>query len=155
MKICDRKSKIITQHKKNDFRIIMQASEDCFKKLFKMTKWVKNAKKRIMSQTIILSLKEHEKLITTAQNKIKIMFKTYFSFLSTMFMKDAAKFDYFSLIDDEASMTRREMMRIIHKINSNKTFEINEIINRTLRQLARVVIKQIRFFFDRCIKKKI
>ena len=69
------------------------------------------------------------------------MFETYFSFSSTMFMKDTAEFDYFLLVDDEASMTRREIMKIIHKINSNKTFEINKIINKALRQLARVVIK--------------
>ena len=108
-----------------------------------------------MSQTIISLLKKHEKLIITAQNKIEIMFEVHFSSLSTMFMKDVAEFDYFSSIDDEASMTRREMMKIIYKINSNKAFEINEIINKMLRQLIRVVIKQIRSFFDKCIKKKI
>ena len=70
-------------------------------------------------------------------------------------MKNVAKFDYFSLIDDEASMTRREIMKIIYKINLNKTFEINEIINKTLRQFVRVVVKQIYFLFNKCIKKKI
>ena len=90
---------------------------------------------------IISSLKKREKLIITAQNKIKIMFETYFSFSSTMFMKNVKEFDYFLLIDDETSMTRREIIKIIHKINSNKTFEINEIINKTLRQLIRVVIE--------------
>ena len=104
---------------------------------------------------IISSLKKHEKLVTTTQNKIKIMFETHFSFSSTMFMKDVAKFDYSSSINDETSMTRREMMKIIHKINLNKTFEINEIINKTLRQFVCVVVEQIRFFFNRCIKKKI
>ena len=58
-----------------------------------------------------------------------------------MFMKNVEKFNYFLLIDDETSMTRREIMTIIHKISSNKIFEINEIINKTLRQLARVIIK--------------
>ena len=58
-----------------------------------------------------------------------------------MFMKDVAKFDYFSSIDDETSMTHREIIKVIHKINLNKTFEINEIINKALRQFARVVIK--------------
>ena len=94
-----------------------------------------------MSQTIISSLKKHKKLITITQNKIEIMFETHFSSLSTMFMKDAAEFDYFSSVDDETSITHREIMKIIHKINLNKIFEINEIINKTLRQLARVVIK--------------
>ena len=141
VRICDRKNKIITQHKKNDFWAAMQTLKNCFKKFFKMTKWVRDAKKKIMSQTIISSLKKHKKLITTAQNKTEIMFKTHFSFSLTMFMKDVAEFDYFLSVDDEASMTRREMMKVIHKINSNKTLEINEIINKTLRQLARVVVE--------------
>ena len=97
--------------------------------------------KKIMSQMIILSLKRHERLIITAQNKIEIMFEIHFSFLSTVFMKDIAKFNYSSSINDEASMTRCEIMKIIYKINLNKIFEINEIINRTLRQFVRVVVK--------------
>ena len=106
-----------------------------------------------MSQTIISSVKKRKKLIIITQNKIKIMFEIHFSFLLTMFMKDAAKFNYCLSIDNETSMTRREIIKVINKINLNKTFEINEIINRTLRQLVRVVIKQICFFFDKCIKK--
>ena len=141
VKICDQKNKIITQHKKNDFRAIMQISKNYFKKFFEMTKWVKNAKKKLMLQTIILLLKKREKLIITTQNKIEIMFKIHFSFSSTIFMKDVAEFNYFSSIDDETSMTRREVMKVIHKINLNKAFEINEIINKTLRQFARVVIE--------------
>ena len=133
----------------------MQTLKDYSKKFFEMTKWIKNAEKKIMLQTIISSLKKHEKLITTAQNKIKIMFETHFSFSSTMFIKDAAEFDYSSSVDDETPMTRREVMKIIYKTNLNKTFKINEVINKALRQLARVIIEQIRFFFDRCIKKKI
>ena len=83
------------------------------------------------------------------------MFETYFSFSSTVFMKNIAKFDYFLLINDGTSMTRCEIIKIIYKINLNKIFEINKIINRTLQQLVRVVIKQICFFFNKCIKKKI
>ena len=94
-----------------------------------------------MSQTIISSLKKREKLIIITQNKIEIMFEAHFSFLSTMFMKNVTKFDYSSSIDDGTSMTRRKIMRIIYKINLNKIFEINKIINKTLRQFARVVVK--------------
>ena len=108
-----------------------------------------------MLQTIISSLKKREKLIITTQNKIEIMFEVYFLFSSTIFIKNVEKFNYFSLIDDETSITRREVMKIIYKINSNKTFKINEIINKTLRQFVRVVVEQICFLFDKCIKKKI
>ena len=90
---------------------------------------------------IILLLKKREKLIIITQNKIEIMFKIYFSLSSTMFIKDVAKFDCFSLIDDVKLITRHKIMKIIYKINSNKAFKINEIINRTLRQFACVVIK--------------
>ena len=69
------------------------------------------------------------------------MFKIHFSFSLIMFIKNVAKFDYFLLIDDETSMTRREIIKIIHKINSDKTFEINKIINKTLRQFVCVVIE--------------
>ena len=56
-------------------------------------------------------------------------------------MKNVAKFNYSLLIDDETSMTRREVMKIIYKISLNKTFEINKIINRTLQQLLNIIVK--------------
>ena len=68
-------------------------------------------------------------------------------------MKNIEKFNYFLSVDDETPMTHCEIMKIIYKINSNKTFEINKIINRTLRQFVYIIIKQIHFLFDRCIKK--
>ena len=58
-----------------------------------------------------------------------------------MFIKDVAEFDYFLSIDDETSITHREIIKIIHKINLNKTFKINKIINKTLRQLVYVVVE--------------
>ena len=61
------------------------------------------------------------------------MFKIHFSFLLTMFMKNVKKFDYFSSVDDETLMIRRKITKIIHKINLNKAFEINKIINKMLR----------------------
>ena len=86
-------------------------------------------------------LKRCEKLIIIMQIKIEIMFETYFSFLLIMFIKNVVKFDYFSSVDDETSMTRREIIKVIHKINLNKIFKINKIINKMLRQLVRVVVK--------------
>ena len=90
-------------------------------------------KKKIMLQTIVSSLKKCKNLIITAQNKIEIMFEAHFSLLLIMFIKNIARFGYLSLIDDEISMTYRKIIKIIHKISSDKTFEINEIINKTLR----------------------
>ena len=81
---------------------------------------------------IILSLNKRENLIIITQNKIEIMFEVQFLSSSIMFIKDVIKFNYFLSIDDETSMTYRKIMKIIHKISLNKTFKINEIINKTL-----------------------
>ena len=56
-------------------------------------------------------------------------------------MKDVKEFDYFSSIDDETSIIHRKIMKITYKINLNKIFEINEIINKTLQQFVRVSVK--------------
>ena len=90
---------------------------------------------------IILLLKTRENVITITQNKIEIMFKIYFLSSSIVFMNDIEKFIYFSLTNDDKTMTRCEIMKVIYRINSNKVLKINKIINKTLRQLARVIIE--------------
>ena len=104
---------------------------------------------------IISLLKTRENVTATTQNKIEIIFEIHFLFSLIVFMNDIEKFIYFSLTDDDETMTHREIIKIVYKINSNKTSKINEIINKTLRQLARIIIEQIRSFFDKCIKKSI
>ena len=99
-------------------------------------------------------MKKREKLIITAQNKIEVKFEIYFSFSSTIFMKNVEKFNYFLLIDDEMLIIRREIIKVIYKINLKKIFKINKIINKTLRQLARVVVKQIYFFSINVLRRK-
>ena len=86
-------------------------------------------------------MKTRENVLVTTQNKIEIMFKIHFLFSLIIFINDIEKFVYFSLTDDNKRMTRCEIIKIIYKINSNKTSKINEIINKTLRQLARIIIK--------------
>ena len=69
------------------------------------------------------------------------MFKIHFSFSLIIFMNDIEKFIYFLLTDDDETMTRRKIMKVVYKINSNKASKINEIINKTLQQFARIIIK--------------
>ena len=100
-------------------------------------------------------LKKREKLIITTQNKIKIIFEIYFSLSSIMFMKNVKEYDYSLSVDDETSIIYCEIIKIIYKINLNKIFKINQIINKALRQFVCVLFKQIRSFFNKYIKKKI
>ena len=46
-------------------------------------------------------------------------------------------------------------MKAIYKAAFDKTFEINEITNKALKQLIRVVLTQITSLFKRCIQKSI
>ena len=155
VKICDRKDKIIKQHKKDNFKTIMQISKSFSKQLFEIAKWIRETEKEIILQMIISSLKTREDVVVTTQNKIEIMFEIHFSSLSIVFMNDIERFVYFSLIENDETMTCREIMKIVYKINLNKMSKINEIINKTLRQLARVIIEQIHFLFNKCIKENI
>ena len=81
------------------------------------------------------------------------MFKIHFSFSSIIFMNDIEKFVYFSSTDDDETITRRKIINIVYKINLNKASKINKIIKKTLRQLARIIIKQIYFFLTNALKK--
>ena len=61
------------------------------------------------------------------------MCKTYFSFSSTMFMKNVETFNYSLLINDKALIIHCKIMKIIYKINLDKIFETNRIINKVLQ----------------------
>ena len=78
-------------------------------------------------------MKTRENVAATTQNKVEIIFKIYFSFLSIIFMNDIEKFVYSSSIKNDKTVTRREIIKIVYKINLNKTLKINEIINKTSR----------------------
>ena len=86
-------------------------------------------------------MKTRENVAATTQDKVEIIFKIYFSFSSIIFINDIEKFVYFLLTENDETMTHREIIKIIYKINLNKMSKVNKIINRTLRQLARVIIK--------------
>ena len=48
-------------------------------------------------------------------------------------MNNVKKFNYLSSVKYGTSMTHRKIIKTIYKVNSNKTFEINEIINKVLQ----------------------
>ena len=64
------------------------------------------------------------------------MFEIYFSFSSVIFTNDIKEFFYSLLASNEETIINRKLIKIIHKINMNKTLKINEMINKTLKQLV-------------------
>ena len=51
-------------------------------------------------------------------------------------------------------MLKRKVIKAMHKTTLDKTLEINNIINCALRQLICIVLSQVRFLFNKYIKKK-
>ena len=63
---------------------------------------------------------------------------------------------FYSLLTNEAKkITNQKIIEVIYKTNLNKISEINEKINKMLKYFVIVVMKQICFFFDKCIKENI
>ena len=94
-----------------------------------------------MLQRIILLLKKRNEIIIKTHKKAEIIFKTHFLFSSIIFTNDIEKFFYLFLANDEETMTNRKLIKIVYKIDMNKTLKINKIINRTLKQLVAIVTK--------------
>ena len=61
------------------------------------------------------------------------MFEIHFSSLSIVFINDIKKFIYSLSINDDETITRRKIIKIVYKINLNKALKINKIINKTLQ----------------------
>jgi len=82
-----------------------------------------------LTQASISLLKERDEMAITIKKKIEVMFQTYFLSLLKMLMNDTQDYDYASLIENDALITKREVRRAIHKIVLNKISKFNEITN--------------------------
>ncbi len=134
---CDKKSKIIRKQKCNEYQKIMQNVEQFLKELFKTAKWVRNAVIDTLTQATILSLIKSEcsDIVTTMQNKVKMMFQTHFSSFSEILMLNIINFKYSFLIEDDASLMHRKIKRVIYKVTSDKMLKHTRYINRIMRRL--------------------
>ncbi len=135
----------------------MQNVEQFSRELFKTAKWARNAVADTLTQTTIFSLIKSEcsDIITTVQNKAKMMFQTHFSSSSEIFMLNIIDFKYSFLIEDDASLMHHEIKRVIYKATSDKTLKHMKYINRIMRRLVNDVSEQIHSFFERCLQKRI
>jgi len=66
---------------------------------------------------------------------MKMMFQTYFSSSSEIFMLNTEDFKYSLSIENDISLMHRKIKRIIYKITFNKTSRYIEYINRIMRRL--------------------
>jgi len=101
-----------------------------------------------------LLLRTNTKIVTTIENKTKIIFCVYFLSLSIVSIDNIKKFSYLFLIKNKNKKLKQKIIKATHKVALNKILKINNIINRALRQLICVVSKQIKSLFDKYIKKE-
>ncbi len=154
---CDKKSKIIRKQKCSEYWKIMQNIEQFSRRLFKTVKWVRNAITDTLTQATIFSLIKSEcfNIITTAQNKMKMMFQTHFSSSSEILILNTEDFKYSLLIENDASLIHHKIKRVIYKMMLNKTLKYTKYINKIMRRLVDNMSEQIHSFFERCLQKRI
>ncbi len=134
---CDKKSKIIRKQKRSEYWKIMQNVEQFSRELFKTAKWARNAITDTLTQTTIFSLIKSKcfNIITTTQNKAKMMFQTHFSSFSKIFMLNIIDFKYSLLIKNDALLIHHEIKRVIYKVTSDKMLKHTRYINKIMRKL--------------------
>jgi len=74
-------------------------------------------------------------IITTAQNKTKMMFHAYFSSSSKIFMLNTEDFKYSFLIEDDTLLMHCKIKRVIYKMTFNKTLKYIRYMNRVMCRL--------------------
>ncbi len=134
---CNKKSKIIRKQKRSEYWKIMQNVEQFSRELFQIAKWVRNAVTDILTQATILSLTKSEcsDIITTMQNKVKMMFQTHFLSFSEILMLNTIDFKYSLSIDNDVSLIHRKIKKVIYKATSDKMSRHTKYINKTMRRL--------------------
>ena len=157
VKACDKKGKVIRKQKRDEFRKVMQESEQTPKRLFEATKWARNTIADTLTQRTIppLHKRGQPELATTTQEKAKIMFQTHFPSPSKVSMNDTENFNYPSPIDDDAPLSLREIRQATYKAAPDKAPEQTDYTNRIIRMLVNGAPEQIRSLFERCIQEGI
>ena len=80
-------------------------------------------------QTIISLLKKRSEVTVKMYEKVEIMFKTHFLFLSMIFTNNIRKFFYSSSVSDEKTITNQKLKKVVYKIDINKILKVNKVIN--------------------------
>lgn len=92
---------------------------------------------------------------TITHNKTEMIFLINFLLFSNFFMHSMKDFEYLFSIENDASLTHREIKWIAYKITLNKTSKYTKYMNRIMRKFINNALKQIRSLFEKCFQKKI
>ncbi len=135
---CNKKSKIIRKQKRSEYWEIMQNVEQFSRELFQIMKWARNAVADTLTQVTIFSLTKSKcsDIITTAQNKVKIMFQTHFSSSSEILMLNTMNFKYSLLIENDISLIHCKIKKVIYKVTFDKTSKHMRYTNRIMCRLV-------------------
>ncbi len=117
--------------------------EQFSRELFKTAKWARNAIADTLTQATIFSLIKSEcfNIVTTAQNKMKMMFQIHFSSSSKILMLNTKDFKYSLSIENDASLMHCKIKKVIYKIMLNKISKHTEYTNKIMCKLVDDALK--------------
>ena len=95
-----------------------------------------------------------EELATFFENKTRFLANEFFPTSPPADLNDIAGATYSSSMQCSAIVMKEEMIEIMKKLNSNKTFKSNDIINRFLKICGNGLINVLTSFFQMCVNQK-
>ena len=95
-----------------------------------------------------------EKLTTFFENKTRFLVNEFFPASSPADLSDIFGAAYLMLVHCSAVVMKKKMVKIMKKLNSNKTFRLNDITNRFLKICENGLINVLTSFFQMCVSQK-
>ena len=156
----DYKQKIIRKTKILKFQKTIDTNVANKKTLWHLIKWIKiknhSSNELLKMFTLIKNMQKNidEKLITFFKNKTWFLINKFFSASLSTDLSDISDATYLVLVHCPAVVTKKKVVKVMKKLKSNKTFELNDIINRFLKICENGLINVLTSFFQTCVNRK-
>ena len=149
----DYKQKIIHKTKILKFWKTIDMNVANKKKLWRLIKWIK-IKNHVLNElskmfTLIKNMQKNldKKLITFFKNKTRFLINEFFPIPFSADLSDIFGATYLMSMHYSAIIMKKKMIKIMKKLNSNKTFKLNNIINWFLKICENGLINMLTSFF--------
>ena len=95
-----------------------------------------------------------KKLTTFFENKTWFLIDEFFPASSPTDLSDIFGAAYLMLVHCPAIITKKKVIKVMKKLNPNKTFKSNDIINQFLKTCENDLINVLTSFFQTCVNQK-
>ena len=152
----DHKNKIIRQTKCAHFRSQMHELSDTLKSIWCFAKWVRieSQLSKKLSQFSSLKWSDTDHMITTFEEKIKMLQGKFFSSFSQADVSDISDSFISLTVSSNSRISKNEIKRAIRWVKANKALNISEISNKALQADLTKLFSVLMSLFNACMIHK-